>query len=364
MTDNPYQRLAQQLDALPDGYPPTDSGVELRLLAKLFAPDEAALAAQLRLTPETPAEVAARTGADRQAVRKQLKAMGRRGLIHVQRTERGLCYGLLAFVVGIYEHQIKTIDAEMARLFEDYFQQAFGQAIGDQPAVHRVIPVGESIEAGIEIRPFESVAQIVDSAQAWAVRDCICRKQKALVGDPCEHPLEMCMVLAPVPGAFDGSTTDRALSREEALATLRRAAEAGLVHSISNTMRGMWDRRGFWYICNCCTCSCAVLRGQAELGIANVIARSPFVNQVDEALCIGCGECVESCPFGALSLQDVARVDRVRCVGCGVCTLACPQDALSLVRRAEDEIAPTPATESAWLAARATQRGLDLDQVV
>jgi electron transport complex protein RnfB len=56
------------------------------------------------------------------------------------------------------------------------------------------------------------------------------------------------------------------------MGTLRRAAEAGLVHSVSNSVEGTY------YICNCCTCSCGILRGMAELGIANVVASSAFVN--------------------------------------------------------------------------------------
>jgi electron transport complex protein RnfB len=148
------------------------------------------------------------------------------------------------------------------------------------------------------------------------------------------------------------------LSREEAMATLRRAAEAGLVHSVSN------NQQGLWYICNCCACSCGILRGMADLGMANVVVRSAFVNRVDEALCIGCGLCVERCQFDALSLEDVARVKENRCVGCGVCVLACPEGALSLVRRSAEEILPPPVTEADWRAERAAARGLSLDAVL
>jgi ferredoxin len=358
MSDHPYRRLAERLHELPNGYPPTDDGIELRLLAKLFAPEEAALVAQLRLTLETAAEIAERVGGDRKTMRKQLKNMARRGLIQAGRTEGGLGYGLLPFVVGIYEMQFATIDVEFARLFEDYYQQVFGETLAIRPSVHRVVPVGKSIKTGIEIQPFESVAEIVNSARAWGVLDCICRKQQVLLGTPCEHPVDnTCMSLSEIPGAFDRSPTIRALTQEQAMATLRRVAEAGLVHSVSNNQRGMW------YICNCCTCSCSILRGIARVGIANAVARSAFVNQVNESACIGCGECVESCPFGAMSAQDVAAVDAVRCVGCGVCTLACPQGALSLVRRPEDEVLPIPATESDWMAERASARGLDLDRI-
>jgi ferredoxin len=210
----------------------------------------------------------------------------------------------------------------------------------------------------MEVRPFESVADIVNDAQAWGVVDCICRKQQALIGDPCGHPLDVCMLLSETPGVFDRSSAVRSLTREEAMATLRRAANAGLVHSVSNNQQGMW------FICNCCTCACAVLRSIADLGIANVIARSAFVNQVDQTLCTGCGLCVEHCQFEALRLEDVVSVDAIRCVGCGVCVPVCPDEALSLVRRSDEEILPTPVTESDWRVERAAARGLDLHQVL
>src|SRR5512135_2922261 len=125
MTENPYRLLAQRLDALPNGFPPAPDGAELRLLARLFTPDEAALAAGLRLTLESPAEVAARLGGDPAELLVQLKSMARRGLIKAARTPQGFGFGLLPFVVGIYENQQPVLDAGMARLFEDYYQQAF-----------------------------------------------------------------------------------------------------------------------------------------------------------------------------------------------------------------------------------------------
>ena len=123
MIDPAYRTLAERLNALPNGFPPTSSGVELRLLARLFTPEEAALASELRLTLETRDEIAARTGRDPRALLGQLIGMAKRGLIKARRIPTGWGFGLLPFVVGIYEMQGPTIDSELARLFEDYYQE-------------------------------------------------------------------------------------------------------------------------------------------------------------------------------------------------------------------------------------------------
>jgi electron transport complex protein RnfB len=353
-----YRTLAQRLDSLPNGFPPTPDGVELRLLAYLFTPEEAALAAGLRMSLESAEQIASRLGGEPRELRERLKSMARRGLIAAGRMQDGIGFKLLPFVVGIYEMQLNRLDAEIARLFEDYYRQSFGQVLGVQPSVHRVIPIGESVRTGMEIRPFESAAEIVAAAAAWGVMDCICRKQKALIGEACEHPLDVCLVLHRRAGALDQAPGVRVLTRDEALETLQRAARAGLVHSVSNTQEGSS------YICNCCTCSCGILRGIAELGIANAVARSAFINEVDEALCVSCEACVEYCQFEALSLLGVAQVDALRCVGCGVCVPSCPEGALGLVRRPEMEVEAPPIGEMEWLQMRAAARGIDLNQIL
>jgi len=366
MSQEVYKKLAERLDALPNGFPPTDDGVELLLLAKLFTPEEAELASQLRLTNEVPEQIAERLGRDKAEVRGLLKGMARRGLISVGRTEApygdvtGLGYGLLPFVVGIYENQVGTIDKEFALLFESYYKQAFARAMTTRPQFHRVIPVNETIKVDMEVRPYESAADLVNGAQAWGVLDCICRKQKALIGEGCDHPIDVCMTLANIPDAFKNNPVIRAVTREESLSTLQRAAEAGLVHSVSN------NQKGVHYICNCCTCSCGILRGMAELGIANVIARSSYLNQVDAMICNGCEDCIEYCQFDALSMTDelVVEVNAVRCVGCGVCVPACSTEALGLVLRPESEIVVPPETIKEWGAKRAIDRGISLADVL
>jgi electron transport complex protein RnfB len=352
---DPYQALAMRLDSLPNGFPPTEDASELRLLAKLFSSEEAELASKLLIKLETAAEIADRLHLDYDPTRSLLKSMTTRGLLKAGRADGGLGYGLLPFVVGIYENQTGSLlDAELARLFEDYYQRSFARALAVQPAFHRVIPVGENIKMDIQVAPFESVAGIIENAQSWAVLDCICRKQTALVGKGCKHTLRNCMAMSASPDAFHTTDEVNAITKEEAYAVLRRADQEGLVHTVSN------NQQGNWYICNCCTCSCGILRGMAELGIANVVASSAFVNSIDESLCNACGLCVENCQFDALTVVEFAVVNKTRCVGCGVCVNACPDQALILVRRPENEVKPVPISSTDWGIQRAQARGIDL----
>jgi len=356
-----YRQLAKRLDSLPNGFPPTEDGAEIRILQKLFSPEEAEMASKLKLTLETPKEIALRLGLNQHDIKPLLKTMARNGLIKAGRAEKGLGYGLLPFVVGIYEYQHSRIDVEFALLFEDYYRQSFGSALTIEPAFHRVIPVHETIRNDVEVRPYESAVDIVENAKAWGVLNCICRVQKSLIGDPCEHPIDVCMVFNQRSGVFAGAPGIDVLTKEESLITLQRAADAGLVHSVSNSQDGNT------YICNCCSCSCGVLRGMADLGVANVIARSAFVNTVDPEVCVGCETCIDYCQFHALSLEPIdpyIQINGNQCVGCGVCVPICPDGALALIRRSVDEVLPIPETHDDWLRKRAHSRGIDLSQLL
>ncbi|MCS7177955.1 MAG: 4Fe-4S binding protein [Anaerolineae bacterium] len=355
-----YRQLARRLDAVPNGFPATATGVELQILARLFTPQEAALAARMRLLYEPAEAIAARVGMAAKEARRTLKEMARKGLIRARRGEGGLVFALLPFVVGIYEEQLGRMDAELATLMEEYFREIGGRTILDtEPPIHRVVPVQEAIPTGLEIFPHEQAAAIVESARSWGVRECICRKQQRLIGRGCKAPLESCLILAPVEGAFEHDERTRPITREEALQVLRRAEETGLVHTTGNFR----DRH--YYICNCCPCCCAVLRGLTEFAVPTAVARSGFRSVVDPEACLGCGACLERCPFGALSVpEDIAIVDGNRCLGCGVCVSACPAGALRLERLPPSEIPPLPTNIQEWMLLRAQARGLRIEDIL
>lgn len=349
MTDaQTYEQLADALDRLPNGFPRTPGRLEIQILKKIFAPEEASLAARLSGRMEPADEIARRLGLPGDETRTRLLQMARRGLVWFDKKEAGGRFRLAPFVVGIYEAQLDSLDEELARLVEDYL--ADGGAAGimkPQPALHRVVPAQGALRAEW-VLPYDDVRAILESAKVFTVRGCICRAQKAHMGQQCDYPMNMCL-------SFSGRERpprDGDISREEALAILERSEEVGLVHTVSNVIEGVG------YVCNCCGCCCALLRGITEWGISDAVAYAAYYAEVDPELCAGCGTCEARCQVRAITTSDgLSVVDRPRCIGCGLCVTGCTTEAASLRRRPEAEIIRPPADFAAWEQERLQNRG-------
>ncbi len=351
--DNVYKELARTLDRVPNGFPETKSGVELKILAKLFTPEQAEMATQLTLEPQNSKSIAKKIGRDVHETFDTLKGMVKKGLIEAERGEGGLAFKLIPFIVGFYERQNARIDKEFAQLFEAYYKEALHKMMAVKPSVHRIIPIEKTIPLDIEVMPYERASTYIKNAKAWGVLPCICRVQKRLIGQGCSHSEENCIVFHSKPGRFDRTDTIRALTKEEALEILAQADKEGLVHSTGNAQKELN------YICNCCTCSCGILRGMSDYGYLNAVGRSDFFAAVDETVCTGCATCVDRCQFNALEVRDsdgICAVEKQRCYGCGLCVTTCPTEALYLERKPAAEIEIPPVTESKWQEERARAR--------
>ncbi len=347
-----YNTLADELNKIPNGFPRTESGVELKLLAKLFNEEDAALASTLTMEPKSLEEIAEQNRLTEPEAKQRLIGMVKRGLIDIKREEGvGFVFHLIPMVVGFYERQNAKIDKEFAELFEQYYHERFHKTMLSAPSVHRIIPLEKAIPVDIDVMPYEKASTYLDQAQSWGVLDCICRVQQNLIGQGCEHTVKNCLVFSPKPGAFQKSEEIETLTKEQALKVLADADREGLVHSVNNAQSEVY------YVCNCCTCSCGVLRGMVEYGSENSIARSDFYAVVDPELCTGCESCIERCQFNAMAMVDgICEVDRAACYGCGLCISACESDALSLIQKSPEEVAPPPADDAAWRVKRAALR--------
>jgi heterodisulfide reductase subunit A len=69
------------------------------------------------------------------------------------------------------------------------------------------------------------------------------------------------------------------------------------------------------------------------------ITLDPSVAQVVKMRCAGCGQCVQSCPYGAIELsQGAAVVNTFLCKGCGTCAAACPNKAMTLIHFEDQQV--------------------------
>lgn len=79
------------------------------------------------------------------------------------------------------------------------------------------------------------------------------------------------------------------------------------------------------------------------------LLKGRFVSQgaparVAVTLCVGCGTCVESCPFQAISMADrdgalnVSCIDESLCKGCGNCAVVCPAKAITVEPYTDKEL--------------------------
>ena len=347
-----YERLAQFLDTLPAGYPKTEDGREIDLLRRLFSPEEAKLAQHLSLIAEPTRVIARRIKRDPELVSMQLESMARKGLIYNIHSSNGPPkYMATQFAVGVFEFQVGRLDQEMAGETLAYLD-SMPTSFWERMPQLRTIPVGESIPVASTVMIYEQAENLILAQEKIRVNPCICRKQKRLLAEGCDKPLESCLVFGNGADYFERLGVGRAIDQEEALSILTQAEEAGLVLQPSNTQKA-----GF--IC-CCGDCCEVLAIAKRHPRPAELLVSPFRAMVDEALCSACGDCGFRCQMEAIGVDNgYAVIDHDRCIGCGLCVTACPDEAVTLVRRPESEQAPVPRNMAALYIKTLRSRGLN-----
>jgi electron transport complex protein RnfB len=333
-----YRRLAEHLDTLPDGYPPSTSGAELRVLERLFTPEEAELAVHLTLDRETARTIGARAGLSVEEAAPRLDGMARKGLIlSVEREGGPTLYQAVPFVVGIFEFQVNDLTPELLSDLVEYAESR-GDAFPRVKSIPqlRTVPIGVSLESHIEALPYERVGELVRAHDRFAVANCLCRTIARMAGTACDAPLETCLFFGDWADYYVNTGRGRRIEREEVFRLLEQANEANLVLQSSNSKEAC-------VICCCCGCCCGVLTPLKALENPADEVASAYRAEYDESACVGCHRCLSRCQMDAIS-RDGDRISLAsnRCIGCGLCVATCPSGALRLVRREGADDAPPP----------------------
>ncbi|GBC63553.1 4Fe-4S ferredoxin [Desulfonema ishimotonii] len=334
MTDV-YQKLATHLDNLPAGFPATESGVELRILKRLFTPEEAEIATHLIMMPEPPASIAARVGRDEAELAPMLEAMSKKGLIFRTSKDEQKYYMASQFVVGIWEYHLNDLDEDLIRDVNEYLPHVMKEGWVDRETKQmRVIPISQSITAEMAVMPYEVAEEIIKKQSKILVAPCICRREHDMVGKGCGKPMETCLVFGGGAHYYADNGLGRFISQEEALAVLKTGLEAGLVLQPGNSRKPM-------NICMCCGCCCQILKNLRNIDSPAKAVHSNYYAEVDEENCTACGACVERCQMDAITVEDTAQINLDRCIGCGLCVTDCPTDAMTLRQKGEaDQYVP------------------------
>ncbi|MGD2294785.1 MAG: 4Fe-4S ferredoxin [Candidatus Aminicenantes bacterium] len=323
-----YKQLAKFLDGLPGGFPSTDTGVEQRILKRLFTPEEAELAVKLSLVPEEAGVIARRAKREKKETAEMLETMTRKGLVYsVEREGRLPLYMATQFVIGIWEYHVNDLDPEFVRDMEEYIPTLFDMKTWKKAPQLRTVPVGESVPVELEIMPHEKAGELVRAHNKFLAAPCICRRERTIVGEGCKKPEESCLILGRAVDYYRKNGIGRVINREEALHILDEADKHGLVLQPSNSQR-------IANICCCCGCCCAVLRTVKRHPKPAEFVSSAFVASYDPTLCAHCYVCVDRCQMEAIKRSgEVITHDLNRCIGCGLCVSTCLKEAVKLMRK-------------------------------
>lgn len=324
MNETVYTRLREFLDQMPNGYPATDTGVEIKILKKLFSPEDAEFVMHLKAEPETVPVIAQRLRISESSAAAKLKDLTRRGLIFSVRDGGDLRYNAIQFLTGIFDFQLNHMDKEYAELIEEYIPFVAKALLPLPTKQARIVPVNSAVDTVTNIQPYNRIPALLASHDVIAVAHCRCRKEQGLLGHTCDRPSEVCFMFGSWAQYYIDNKMGRQIDKDEAMRLFALAEASGLVLCSSNTQR-------LAFICSCCPCCCVALRLLKQTENPAALVSSYYRTTIDAEACNGCGLCLDRCQLEALAEKDgVVDVNPARCIGCGLCISVCPTEALAL----------------------------------
>jgi Na+-translocating ferredoxin:NAD+ oxidoreductase subunit B len=323
MQDDVYVKLREHLHRLPGGFPSTKEGHEMKILKKLFTPEEAGQAMALRPVLEDVATIAKRLSVNENEAAEKIENLARKGLIFRVRDGDDCKYMAISYVVGIFEFQLGKMDREFAQLHDTYKPHYGVHWLSTKTKQMRTIPVHSAIKSNASVETYDRIRDFIKTQTLIGLADCICRKKNELLGKKCKHPLETCMSFGDAARYYIDYNMARQVTPDEALKVLELGEDSGLVISPTNTEEHA-------AICLCCSCGCGVLSGMKLLPNPADYMDSTYQAGIDASLCDSCGECFDRCQMGAIQKEEASySVNLKRCIGCGLCIATCAKNAVS-----------------------------------
>lgn len=339
-----YRKLQKHLDKAPIGYPETKSGVEIRLLKHLFSEEEAKIALNLSILPETAEKILKRFPSKKMSLielEKKLEKMSEKGsILGARRPNKGnkMAYQKIPLAIGMFELQVDRVTRELAEDFFAYEEEAFAEEfIKTNTKQMRTIPLNVRIDPEFHIGQYDSIRSIIKSSPGpFAVMNCVCRQAKDALDEPCKQTdiRQTCMMLEHSANFAMDRGVGEEVTREELLKLMTRAKKEGMVLQPENNQKPT-------FICCCCGCCCGVLTAVKKFDNPAEILHTNFIAEIIAEKCEGCEDCSDICQMEAIfPVNSHKEINMDRCIGCGLCISVCKQRAIKLLKRDKEIIPP------------------------
>ena len=331
-----YRQLQKHFDRAPVGFPPTKSGVELRLLKHLFTEDEAKVAVNLSLMPETAEKIHKRFKKGEisiQTLTDHLDNLAKKGSIMGRRKsseDAEMIYSRIPLAIGMFEFQVDRVTKGLAEDFFAYEDEAFAdEFVSTETKQIRTIPVNVKIDPEFHIGNYDSMREIVNNSFGpFAVMNCVCRQARDKMGTPCQQTevREACLTMGNSAKYMISREVGRELKREEVMKMMTSAKKEGMVIQPENNQNPS-------FICFCCGCCCGVLTGAKKFEKPAEFVHSNFYAEILADKCDACEDCQNICQMEAIDrVNSHMEVNNDRCIGCGLCIPVCKNKAISLLK--------------------------------
>lgn len=348
--DKVYRDLQKFLDTLPGGFSATETGSDISLLKCLFTPEEAGVAMQLSMKPESVKQIHERVEKNGIPVTAE----------ELQRIlDRMLYKGTLksyyeGYDVTHYRAPDPTaggmISVQLDHKLTEEFYNCLNKYMDDVSSKRkpgpktlnplRTVPVDRSIHhpEKFPVSTYDDIRKIVENAPGpFAVANCVCRQKTKRFGEKCGKTEleETCLMINPDHARrYVDMEVGRFITRDEVYDVLKRAQEDGLVIQPENSQKPE-------AICVCCGDCCVFLKPMKALPRPAEFFVTNYYVKVNPELCDGCEICVEKCQMDAREIVDgIAVVNPDRCIGCGNCVVLCPSDANRLEKKEPEMVPP------------------------
>lgn len=166
MSDDAFLKLREFLNQFPLGYPKSPSGVEIKILKRLFTEVEARITINLTHIPEEESEIAKRTGMNIKRLEDRLELMSKKGLIFRIRRDNKTLFNAVPFMIGLYEYSVKNVDTELAKYYKEYYNTAYQEEMGlSNIPGFKVVPIEETIEYDTVLYPYHKLKESIKKAR-------------------------------------------------------------------------------------------------------------------------------------------------------------------------------------------------------